>query len=528
MCAINGHTRTPDADLIRIMNATNSYRGPDATSTWLGEHVHLGHNLLTISGDTDSSVQPWVTRKGNILVYNGEMYDIEGFDTEWVAEMLDYYGTNWLRSVNGHFSLAWYNTSEDMLYLVRDHYGCKPLFYHIDDQGDLYFSSTLDTFDHVTTLEIDREKVMTMHQYARHLPGRLTPYKNVYKLFPGEVFRWDAKKKVQLPSQHLHDYQLENANYTDAEIKKSIEDGVRAVCETKQRAGVSLSGGLDSNTVLSQLRQIHDNRVAISTLYNVPQGKDVYMPYIVDMEKTSECAAYHNTEHVKVLVDEKRYQDSRIKVLEALYHPTMDFKRTVPRYLAMETAKKANCKVVFTGDGGDEIFTGYSGDDPVINDEKALFFTKDRILSDERWLEKYAWFPTECFGDDPLNNQRLFLLLIRDSYHLVNDLCAGWFSMEYRAPFTHQALVQKVLSVPWAQKTRVHPSVNKPGISKYLIRGLFSEELPDIVVHEDQKAGWSIPWQTRDDRENTQNFYQMVDIFNYKRRNNLDKLVEVC
>lgn len=528
MCAINGHTKFMDNELIHKMNSVNQYRGPDASGVWCGSYVHLGHNLLTISGETQSSKQPWITRKGNVLCYNGEVYDTEGFDTAWLAEMLDFYGINFLRKINGHFSLAWYDTSEDILYLVRDHYGSKPLFYHIDTDGFLYFSSTLDSLETVTTLKIDTKRTDAMHAYSRHIPGRMTPYKNVHKLFPGEILRWDAKKQIQLKSHHLHDYQLENKNYTDSEIKKIIETGVRAVCDTKQKLAVSLSGGLDSNTVLSQVKKInHTNRVAVSTVYEIPQGKEIYTPYIIDTEKTKECADYHDTLHVPVVITEKVYNENKIKVLEALNHPTMDFKRTIPRYLSMKTAASVGAKVVVTGDGGDEIFTGYSGDDPSYNNRRVKIFKKDKILNDDYWQEKHPWFPLECFGDDPLNNQRLFFLLIRDSYHIVNDLCAGYFSMEYRAPFTHQELVRQILSVPGEKKLKQHESVSKPGISKYLIRGLFEEELPDTVIHQDSKAGWCIPWESRDDRENQQSFYKMVDIFNYKERNQLDKLVYV-
>lgn len=523
MCGINGHTKVKHKTLIDLMNAKNSYRGPDHTGVWVDEFLHLGHNLLTISGETETSKQPKVTRKGNILSYNGEIYDVEGYDTDWLAEMLDFHGVDYLRKVNGHFALAWYEVEKGLLHLVRDHYGSKPLFYHIDGKNDLYFSSTLDVFNYITEMELCNKRLSRIDKTSRFAMGELTPYKNINKLYPGEIITWDVKKKKLHSRSHLHDYQLEpNHNITFPEIKRSIENGLRAVCDTKQTIGVSLSGGLDSNTVLSQIKKLGiEDRYAVSTMYDVSGQRDIYSPYMNDIHKIFECAAYHETDHVPVVINDQVFRDNRIETLNALYHPVFDFKRTVPRFMAMKGAAEAGVKVICTGDSGDEIFTGYSGDHPDVQKGRLKNYTKENA---QRIKEDLPWFPVHCFGDDVLNNQRLFFLLTRDSYHIVNDLCAGYFSMEYRAPFTHQQLVRDILSVPAELKTKQHSKVKTPGISKFLLRGLFEQELPDVVVNTDEKAGWCIPWEARHDPANRTSFFKMADVFNFKQRNNLEEL----
>ena len=142
MCSIEGTTNT-DFDISKFTDINKS-RGPDGTNFFKDENVNFGHNLLAISPNPTNKIQPYISKKGNVLLYNGEIYglDKDTFDVEWLADRLDNEGVMSLADgVNGMWAFAWYQPARGLITLCRDHFGQKPLYF-TELNDNLYFSST--------------------------------------------------------------------------------------------------------------------------------------------------------------------------------------------------------------------------------------------------------------------------------------------------------------------------------------------------------------------------------------------------
>ena len=130
MCSIEGFTG-PQPFTIEDYTKFNKDRGPDDTNHWDDGIVHLGHNLLAIAPQPKNKSQPYETDRGNVLCYNGEIFglDQQVYDTEWLANRIEQKGVQSLKhNVNGMWAFSWYDIEKKKLYLVRDHFGVKPLF----------------------------------------------------------------------------------------------------------------------------------------------------------------------------------------------------------------------------------------------------------------------------------------------------------------------------------------------------------------------------------------------------------------
>ena len=126
MCGFVGTTNTQNVEL---MLSKQEFRGPDGSKFWSNKEFAIGHCLLDINGK--KQFQPIETPNGNIIAFNGEMYDstIQN-DTMWLANMYETYGRKVLEWSDWHGSIIHYNPKSGDITLVRDHFGAKPLWYY--------------------------------------------------------------------------------------------------------------------------------------------------------------------------------------------------------------------------------------------------------------------------------------------------------------------------------------------------------------------------------------------------------------
>ena len=192
MCTIEGFTG-PQPFTIEDYTKFNKDRGPDATNHWDDGIVHLGHNLLAIAPQPTNKSQPFETDKGNVLCYNGEIFGLDQqiYDTEWLANKIENEGIQSLKhGVNGLWAFSWYDIKQQKVYLVRDHFGVKPLFY-MEVNGNLYWSSTtkplIAALNKFGKFSISDKNFDLFQNQSRFLPCDLTPYEHIKKLSPGQI-----------------------------------------------------------------------------------------------------------------------------------------------------------------------------------------------------------------------------------------------------------------------------------------------------------------------------------------------------
>lgn len=473
MCAINGYTNYFSKKCnIDAMNFQNSRRGPDYTGTFVDSLISLGHNLLSIS---EYTVQPYITDKNNVLLFNGEIYDNIN-DTKYLANLLDFYGIDCLKNIDGSFSLAYYEKEKEKITLVRDHFGTRPLFY-IHNSSGLAFSSSLDSLNVLVDLETNDSLIDYAITNIKNvkLSSIETYFKNVKKILPGQYLTFNIRNNTLISKGWLFDYQLETKVLSDLEIKQIIKNSIKKVCTSTKSTALLLSGGLDSNVILSAATNID---------FTVTTGGvgDSELHYAKLSSIFFKKINYHE------VVTEDEYNRLKDLVVDALYTPIYDYNRLIPRYKAFQKCRELFSKIVITGDGGDIIFTGYDKDSKLL--DKSTWIEKEKLK--DMILEKYKEFPVEVLGDDFINNYKFVALITNDSLNFINDAFASSLGMETRSPFYLQSLVKEIMSLPGESKFK-RLNQNLPvGISKYYLRELFRNDIPEFVSNKTEKIGWHV------------------------------------
>tara|TARA_Y100001951_G_C11276399_1_gene262220 strand:- start:42 stop:1556 length:1515 start_codon:yes stop_codon:yes gene_type:complete len=481
MCGFVG---TTNHQLVRLMINKQEHRGPDATEYYYDHKFAFAHCLLDIS--QERQIQPYITPKGNILLFNGEMYDTTiPNDTEWLGKALDKYGYKFLEHTDWHGSIAWYVPQKGKLVLVRDHFGAKPLWWRFNG-GHFEFSTSLSSF---FDKELDPKQFTKSFLKNTQLFGDQSMYKHIHKVEAGAWLEFDVNDNFKLFRRNLWDYfSIKSEKLHTDEFRYNIKEAVHKVAKNKNKTALFLSGGMDSTIVASLLRD-SDIDIEVFTMgYNLAQKGHYWghkeHAYESDMAvKTAEEWGYKV--HKLQLDRDDRAHFGKMWLANTHYLWS-DQNRQAPRYLLCKAAAEQGCKVVLTGDSGDELFTGYNHHSKRFDENECKQMVK--FFSDQRW------FPYKAFGEDNMSNS-LFsdLLCTSEQNILATDQTAGMFGMESRIPLLTQTFAKYVLSIMGRVKFRQTKKYPK-GTNKFLMREVMKDYLPDHVRLRNQKVGWSSPW----------------------------------
>lgn len=482
MCGFVG---TTNKHMTSLMLDKQAHRGPDAKGYWADSRISFGHALLDITGAAQT--QPYITPEGNILMLNGEIYDAtEQNDTAWLGKLLDKYGIAPLSDIDWHGAIAYYNPNSDHLFLIRDQFGTKPLWWR--RAGHLEFSTSLKSFQ-----QKESHKPTPNWYMASQFFGDECMWKNTRKVAPGEVLCFKTKtrklvKRTNLWNPYYHSWK----EWNPAEFKqKTIEQVLKVINHgTDNKTALFLSGGFDSTLIASIARQ-SNKKIVLFTLspnYDRPDKHDSRW-FRNESEMAMKTAKEFNMPIVKIpLTRDDRVQYGKMWLGETHYLWS-DHNRQGPRYALCKAAADHGCKVVITGDSGDELFTGYLHHDK---------------RNDPKWCETHTkylsgkpWFPSKALIDnDQWNSFFGDLLHTSEQNVLATDQTAGMFGMEARVPFLTQRYAHYVFSIPLDVRFR---QLDPWGVTtKYLMREVMKEHLPAHVVNRKDKIGWSSPWDNND------------------------------
>jgi len=373
MCGITGFF-DPDMDkrkltpVIRKMTDIIDYRGPDADGFYVENGLALGHRRLSII-DLSSGAQPMANKKQTVwIVFNGEIYNFpeirasfesDGYpfqthsDTEVLIALYEKYGVDMLPRINGMFAFALWDVKKKKLFLARDRMGKKPLFY-FQKGNRLIFGSEMKSI--LATRDVPRElasQALDMFFNFGFVPAPYTILKDIRKLLPGNymVFSEKEKRTVQYwdvkfnpispdtPRQKMED-QLDELLY-NAVTRRLISD---------VPLGAFLSGGVDSSSVVGLMARYNKIPVESFTI-DFDEG---------DYSEASDArivARHFNTHHHELTV-----KPSSFDILQdAVWHFDEPFgdSSAIPTYYVSKMARE-KVTVILSGDGGDELFAGYS------------------------------------------------------------------------------------------------------------------------------------------------------------------------
>jgi asparagine synthase (glutamine-hydrolysing) len=376
MCGIVG-SFGGDIDCVKNATAVLTHRGPDDSGIFIDNKlkIGLGHRRLSILDTSDLGHQPMIsTNKNVIIVFNGEIYNFHDLrstlknngyifrgtsDTEVLLNLYLSEGREMLSKLNGIFAFAILDLSSETLFLARDALGVKPLYY-FSEQNIFCFSSEIKALlkFHSISKELNQD---ALNRYLSFLwcPGDGTPFKSIKKLLPGEAI---IVKNGQIQEQWTW-YQLPifrgvKADLTEAEsiigTSSYLRQAVHRQLISDVPLGAFLSGGLDSSAVVAFARELNPDIRCFTIKTEGGQDKG----FIDDLPYATKVAKHLNVSLEVVSVDSKKMADDLQSMVIQLDEPLADPASLNVRYIS-QLAQENGIKVLLSGAGGDDIFTGY-------------------------------------------------------------------------------------------------------------------------------------------------------------------------
>jgi len=561
MCGIIGANFELDKNVLNII----AHRGPDARGVKVFKEkdyfLFLGHTRLSIIDLSESANQPMCDKKEEIwIVYNGEIYNFwelrkelekKGYkfrtkgDTEVLIYLYKEYGIEFLDRLNGIFSFCIYDKRKDILFLARDHFGIKPLYYYHDGNRFIFSSELKVILKQNFKFQLNPVGIVNYLSFL-YSPSPHTPVKEVKKLPPAHYMIFDLKnRKLVIKKWWYYEKFLENKlKVSENEAVKLVE---RELLETVNRqviadvnVGFFLSGGLDSSLLVALYRRLFSNlKPCCFTIYSSAdfseQGySDIF--YARQVAKNLEVD----------LVEIKLFPDVITYLKEVVYfldEPQGD-PAVINTKLISEKAKQMGYKVLLSGTGGDDIFTGYRRHELLWWHAKfkKMFFLikaikkliepfpvnfllvrriklflnllsyKNPILESFRWtsvnimkkiLHPNFWkehrniieknFLSDFFKEvERYNLHEIDKILYLESKGFLPDHNLNYMdkmgmsqSVEIRVPYLDKELVELVASLPPHLKM-------KERTTKYLLKKIAEKYLPKEVIYR-KKVGFGAP-----------------------------------
>lgn len=562
MCGIVGVVGNCSAVTVKAMAQKIAHRGPDNLSILSFGNVHLAHTRLSIIDLSPSSNQPlWDIKKQACIVFNGEIYNFQilkqellskgyVFNSEGDAEVLlnlyIEYGEKLFDKVSGIFSFAIWDETKKRLMIARDNFGVKPLYYAQNADG-FYFASEIKSLLEVESIK----RGLNFDSLLRTLvflwsPGEETLFTEIKKLKPAHYafvedgvivdyqayWQWPKYSPTQEPIKTRAD-----------SVFSALEAAVKEQLVSDVPVGSFLSGGLDSSLVVSLAMRYSTSKIHCFTID--AKADDENEGFSDDLYYAKRVATLVDTE-----LDIVSVKTDVVKLLSKMvYH--LDELQADPAALNVllitELAKSKGIKVLLSGAGGDDIFSGYRRHYAIqlekywswmptplrkffaistvrLSKKKALFrrFAKafqyaDRT-QDERLLSYFYWLDPavamSLFNDsiqeqisdspmkfifddlaqlqttDPLEK----MLYLERKYFLVDhnlnytDKMSMANGVEVRVPFLDKRVVEIASKIPSALK-------QKGRIGKWILKKAAERILPHDIIYR-PKTGFGAPLRT--------------------------------
>ncbi len=361
---------------VKSMSKKIEHRGPDSTGLWQDNEngISIGHKRLSIIDLSDRGAQPMMSSdKRYIIAYNGEIYNNSDLrkdlakhninfrgnsDTETLLEGIRIWGLEQtLSKLIGMFAFALWDKKTKTLQLVRDRLGIKPLYWGA--LGKFFiFGSEIKSFEKIPKIKltINNEALTSLLKY-NYISSPLSIYQNIHKLNPGTILKidsngnkkihkfWDINDLNKTPKLNVAPDQAQD------ELENLIFDSVKRRMISDVPLGAFLSGGIDSSlvTALMQKESLKPIKTFTIGFDDKDYNEAVYAKKISD---------HLGTDHTEHYIDKNEALKIVYKLPYIYDEPFADVSQ-IPTFLISDLAKKS-VSVVLSGDGGDEVFAGYT------------------------------------------------------------------------------------------------------------------------------------------------------------------------
>lgn len=524
MCGIFGYIKGDHWQHTGHRNSL-SHRGPDEFKSWEDEAIYLSHSRLSIVA-LDNGSQPFVS-SDLITLVNGEIYNYaeiktilmaegERFSTSSDCEVVHNgfrkYGKEIFNKLQGIYSVAIWDRRVSQLTIVRDPVGVKPLYF-IDDGQKVGFASEIKSFfieleGHGASVD---QHAMSEFLYYRYVRSHRTMFEGISKVLPGQIIQFDGAQKnidfIRVPKDTLNsNSRLESQH----KVVEALNKSVQAQLMGEVASGVYLSGGIDSSTICA-LCSIYSTRELRSYCVDFEEYKDNSESVFASM-----VAEVYQTSHTNVTVS---IADVIANWFEMAWHydEPMGDAAVIPTYLVSKIAASDGVKVIFAGEGADELFAGYEKYKRIFN----LFCDNEstsRESIEDEWVSSTTVFDCQALRDLGVHNElseeiselqkqdipKLYkdgatvvksLLktdqrsMLAENYLMKADKMTAASGLEERVPFLDLRFMELAKTIKLK-----HMIENEAGIyeEKALLKSGFSNILPMQIITR-KKKGYGTP-----------------------------------
>ncbi len=450
-----------------------------------------------------------------------------------MIEAFTLWGVGFVHRLNGMFAFVIYDTFEQKLFIFRDRFGKKPLFYYLDDNTFLFASELKSILKHPavsTGLSFDLTTISTFLQLG-YIPQPKTFYKSIYKFPVGRYGILSSDLKLSLlPYWNISHYITTTRTISEgnafSQLKDLINNAVHSRLVADVPVGIFLSGGIDSSLVTASA-----SKVARLKTFSIGFKESKF-----DESAYAKKVANHlNTDHCSYMLSEREAVEMVDQYINHFDEPFADTS-AIPTMLVSRLARK-EVTVALTGDGGDELFLGYGSYtwaerlgspmwalwrpllkqalqlapssrfkrashlfDPVNpNRRRRHIFSQEQYFFSEAELRQNVFLDHNFYADWEYDDFRYlsvlseaerqslfdFQLYLRDDLLVKVDRASMIYGLECRSPLLDHRLAEFVINLPEQFKKR-------NGITKYLMRKMLYEMVPEKFFDR-PKWGFSIP-----------------------------------
>lgn len=363
MCGICGIIRKGDnKDIIKKMNDRIMHRGPDGEGYYIDGDVAFGHRRLSII-DLSTGDQPIYNEDGSVVtVYNGEIYnylelrsELESLghefktksDTEVLVHGYEEWHTDLPKHLRGMFAFAIYDKNRNEIFLARDNFGIKPLYY-AKMNDSFMFASEIKSFLDVPDFKKEfNEEILETYLEFSFVPTNETFFKGVYRLDAGCSLLY-KDEDIKINKYFKLDFKEDTMSFTDAvkNISDVMEDSVKRHLIADVEVGSFLSSGIDSSYIVSLAKP--------DKTYTVGYENKKYD----EINYAKDLADKLGIKNESKIIKKDEYLDAIPKIMYHLDEPTSD-PAAISLYFVAKLASR-DLKVVLSGEGADEFFGGYN------------------------------------------------------------------------------------------------------------------------------------------------------------------------
>lgn len=548
ICGIIDFEKNIDNSLVSVMLDAIKHRGPDDFGLLNDTNFSVGMRRLSII-DIAGGKQPIYNENKTVFTFfNGEIYNFielrekliklghqfkTNSDTEVIVHLYEEYGIAFINQLNGMFGIFLADTSKNEYYLIRDHFGIKPMYYS-QVKSTFIFGSELKSIlkSGLVHETISQESMVNYFNYL-YIPSPKTAFNEIYKLEAGNYLKITSKGVENIKWYNIADFYLPSSKtqkQLQEEIRYLLEDSIKLQMRSDVPVGAFLSGGIDSSLITALASKntnipIHTFSVGFS-----PTEFD-------ELPFAKKVSQLYNTNHHELIVSAEDAIKQLSILMQFMDDPIGD-SAVLPSFLVSKLARE-NVKVALSGLGGDELFGGYDRYKPMRSKLEKLSFIPTSVFkslspilstifpnyqnqvdkltftSAEKYHNKISqmdwktiqdltgnknnasWYGQDILqkynqysGKDELNQRMAtdIQLYMNDQLLHLTDRMSMANSLEARVPLLDHRLVELSLTIP------SHFKINN-NQTKIILKNTIQDLLPYDILHR-PKWGFATPYKT--------------------------------